>query len=671
MNMILSKIIEMIFPLLWGIIWFLGGYLIVVNTLKVRRYETTLLGFGVGLVLQVWLANWTGRMVEPVFAFWLSAGLVLVAGLALTLGRKSWKEVREAFYFPPAYWIVFLICAYLFLMIGRGLAIFDDYQNLPVTSILAAGQIPPRFVLNPEVSFDYHYLMLLNAAQWMRIANLFPWTAVDTARGIFFGLVVVYAAFVGRRLTRSETAGWLTAAAVTLSGSFRWLLLLLPAGVVSRISAHIQLMGSGLSTGDTLQMALTNAWQIEGGGPVAFPFAFVTNLSPPTIMGHTGTGSMGLVILLMLILLYENRRSKWGLVVLSMLLAAMAMVVEIWFGFLLCGALLIYFVIFLRERKQFQPDFWYQVVFLIVLPGILALVQGGVLTGMANGLLAKIAGETAAETQYFSVNFPIRWPPTIISGHMGRLELTQWAQLLVAMLEIGPVFLMIPLFFIWCYKAFQQKRLLYGMLAVGAAMSMLAVFIEYEGSAGISATGRLYTYSLNLLVLFSVPLLWHWLKRRRKIIQTAAIGLAALTLVSGIVYFAIESIAIQRPVQSYYLKPLDAAIANEYWDALEEDAMVFDFVAPRAATLFARPLVSHVTWYVSTPEYQELLQNPDPYLIQMAGYDYLYMTLENWSRLEPDQQAALQDDCVKTLYEVSDWQGDFRRILDIRTCTEN
>lgn len=200
----MEKFIPLLSVLLWAALWSAGGFLILVNTIKTQRHETTLLGLGLGLVLQVWLANLTGRLLAPIPAFWLSAGLVFTVGLALTIILKNWKSVREHLVFPPGQWLAFFALLYAFFMIGRGLAIFDDYQNLPVTSLLASGSIPPIFPLNPALSFDYHYLLLLNAAQWTRLAGFFPWTALDFARALCFSLAVLYTFLLGLRLTRSK-----------------------------------------------------------------------------------------------------------------------------------------------------------------------------------------------------------------------------------------------------------------------------------------------------------------------------------------------------------------------------------------------------------------------------------------------------------------------------------
>jgi hypothetical protein len=324
----MEKIIPLLSVLLWVFLWSAGGFLILINTLKTQRHESALLGLGLGFVLQVWLANLTGRLLAPVPAFWLSAGLVFAVGLALTLALKSWQSARQALYFPPGQWLAFFVLLYAFFMIGRGLAIFDDYQNLPVTSMLASGVIPPRFPLNPALSFDYHYLLLLNAAQWMRVGGFLPWTALDFARALCFSLAVLYAFLLGQRLTRSKAGGWLSALFTAFAGGMRWLLLFLPGRLLSVISERVTMIGSGLATDSSLKLALSKPWAIEGGGPFPFPFAYGSGFHTPAVMEHDGTGLMGLVIALLIILFFERWKRKGGMLVVAGLLAAQALTAE-------------------------------------------------------------------------------------------------------------------------------------------------------------------------------------------------------------------------------------------------------------------------------------------------------------------------------------------------------
>ena len=114
---------------LWTLIWALGGYLILVSLFKVQRHEATLLGLGLGLVLQAWLSNLLARFFAPVTAFWAAAGIILLIGVLLTTLLKSWQSARKQLTFPIGYWMVFVFLIYIFFMIGHGLAIFDDYQT--------------------------------------------------------------------------------------------------------------------------------------------------------------------------------------------------------------------------------------------------------------------------------------------------------------------------------------------------------------------------------------------------------------------------------------------------------------------------------------------------------------------------------------------------------------
>lgn len=665
----MEKFIPLLSVLLWVFLWSAGGFLILINTIKTQRHETTLFGLGLGLVLQVWLANFMGRLLPPVQAFWLSAGLVFALGLVLTIILKSWKDARQNLYFPPGQWLAFFVLLYAFFMIGRGLAIFDDYQNLPVTSQLASGVIPPLFPLNPTLSFDYHYLLLLNAAQWMRVGGFLPWTALDFARALCFSLAVLYAYSLGERLTRSKAGAWLTAIFTAFAGGMRWVLLFLPGRLLSAISERVTMIGSGLATDSSLKFALSKPWAIEGGGPFPFPFAYGSGFHTPAVMEHDGTGLMGLVIALLIILFFERWKHKGGLAVVAALLAAQALSDEIWFVFFFFALIVVLIVQLFRPGKTPRSQIWLSLLVLGLIPLVFALLQGGVLTGAAAGIITQLAGGPAAvQSQYFSLGFHLRFPPAFISSHLGTLSLTNWAQALAAIAEVGPIFLLLPLFILWGLKGFRANRLIYPILALGAAASFLTIFMEYEGAAGISATKRLTLYSSVLLTLFTVPILWYWLRRKKQVLRFLAIGLCALSMLGGVVYFAVESAAAQVPQESYFLDKLDTAFYQKYWNALEPGAMVFDLVPSRAATVFARPLQSNQSWYAELPEYSALASSMDPQAIRAAGYQYIYLGSGEWDDFSAAVQAGLSAPCVHVVDEVNGANGTFRRLLDISEC---
>ena len=106
--------------LLWTLIWAFGGYLILVSLFKVQRHEATLLGFGLGLVLQAWVSNLLAHFLAPVTAFWAAAGIILLIGVLLTTLLKSLQPARKQLTFPIGYWMAFILLIYIFFMIGHG-----------------------------------------------------------------------------------------------------------------------------------------------------------------------------------------------------------------------------------------------------------------------------------------------------------------------------------------------------------------------------------------------------------------------------------------------------------------------------------------------------------------------------------------------------------------------
>src|SRR5258707_5645932 len=227
----------------WASLWIVGGWLLAACLFHLRRFETALVGVSIGLVAETWLANFLAQILPVVSAFWLAAACVLVGGLAAGLqgGRRA---LLEKFSFSVGPWLILILLTLLFISIGRGLAIFEDYQNLPTISLMAAGDIPPHFALDPQFRFNYHYLVLLFAAQFMRLGSMSPWTALDISRGLIVALPLMLAGLWSYRMTGSRLAAFLSAVMLMFAGGARWLLLLLPQSLLQNLSSQITLIGS-------------------------------------------------------------------------------------------------------------------------------------------------------------------------------------------------------------------------------------------------------------------------------------------------------------------------------------------------------------------------------------------------------------------------------------------
>jgi hypothetical protein len=667
-----SMIDKMLF-LLWILSWSAGGWLLASATFRLPRRLVFGAGLALGAVMQAWFANLLGFVLPVPIAFWGGALVTLALGLLFS-HPLSWDEIRRAL--VPASWgqvAALLVLTYIFTAIGRGLLLFEDYQNLPTISLMAHGDIPPRFALDPNVRFGYHYLMLLFAAQVTRLGGLVPWNALDFTRGLFFGLTLLLAYLWIGHMTRSRLAAYAGAAFAAFAGGTRWLLLLLPPSWVANLSKDITLLGSAAQSVPDLARGLTLPWAIDGAGPIPFPFAFINGINSPLILQHGGSGMMVAALSILIILLYRFWRNWRGGVIMTVLLSALANISEHAYLTALFGlglALIIHWICVrsLKIPRDFLP--W---ILAGAASAVFAAFQGGILTEIVRGFLGTQAG-AADQASYFTVGFAFNPHPTVISGHLGLLNLTNPRQALLALLEIGPILLAIPITAVWGWKMLRARRWWEAALVFGTVMGIASLFLQYEGTAGVTATSRLFGDLLVPLELYAVPLLWVWAKARTVRVKQTLLSLGFVTVFGGMMLFGIELIAAQKPVLPLAMQPMDVQIYNEYWDRLESDALIFDTLPARAVTIFGRYTDSNVTWYVPKESWITLAQSPFPRELRAAGFDYFYYTLENWETFSPGVQSALDDSCVKLVVETSgprsemDFRKSWRRLVDIRGC---
>jgi len=657
-----------IIPLLFlFLLWGLGGWLLTLRWFDLEPGERGFIGFGLGLVIANCFANFLARILPMAIAFWVAALLTLALGILSALPLKP-EFFPSRVNIQWGKWLLFAMSVIIFTLIGRGLGMLDDFQNLPVASLMSTGDIPPHFPGSPETRFGYHYFLILLGVQFMRVAAAPPWTALDLARALTLTLAITMAGLLAWRLTRNKTVAWISAAFFAFAGGTRWLLLLLPGALLNRVSSGLTLIGSGRATADNLFEALSRSWEVAGSGPIPFPFAFVNGVNAPAIMTHNGYGLLpGLLLLLLLLLAGKQTTWKAGFP-LAILLASLALANEVDFIILYFGIAIVALVWIARNKSIRAPSsarFW---IFVVLLAGFLAVIQGGMATEVIYGRLFPSA---SGSDSYFEVGFSIV-PPTIISSHLGKLSLLDPIQLLAAMLEMGPMILALPLVLVWGYRALREEKWFEAALIASAVPSLLSIFVQYSGNAGITATTRLLSNMFFVCRILAVPLVWLWLQKRAEWKRNLVYGLGAATLLGGLLLFAIELIVIPRPVYTEYLADMDARFYEEYWDRLAPpSAWVFDPDPSRAMTLFGRQTHALVNWGLNTAEFNSLIEDPDPNLLNAAGYDYIYTDKDYWKL----HALQLEQQCVNVLKTVDGAKllhggmvPDFRRLADISAC---
>lgn len=658
------QIIPLIFLfLLWGI----GGWLLTIRWFDLESYERGFVGFGLGLVIANWAGNFLARILPMQFAFW-GAGLFTLALGVISAFPLNREFIVGHFKSNWQKWILFIAATLLFTLIGRGLGMLDEYQNLPTVSIMATGDIPPHVPGSPDVRYGYHYFLILLGVQFMRVAHAAPWTALDLARGLTFALAIALTALFTFRLTRNKNISYISALFFAFAGGTRWLLLLLPVSLLKNISSALTLIGSGQDTAANLFDALALPWRVEGSGPIPFPFAFANGVDSPAIMAHNGYGvSAGLIMLLLILLAGRQKTWKAG-IPLTILLASLALANEVNFGLLYMGILMTA-ALWAIQNKTIRPapSMWGWIV-VIILAGIVTALQGGLITEVLRG---RLQPSTNTADSYFKVGFSIV-SPVLISSHLGKLSLFNPLQLLAALFEIGPIVLALPFILRWGYKSLREEKWMQAALAASTLPSLLSLFIEYSGNAGITATTRLLSNLFFMCKILAVPLLWLWLQNQAEWKHRVVYGIGAIAMLGGVVLFSIELIAIPRPVYTEFITDMDAQFHQEYWDRLSPlSGWVFDPDSSRASTLFGRQAHSIINWGVNTPEYKAFIETPDPYALNAAGYTHVYAEKSYWR----DHAPQLDQACVKVIRTIEGaslshgaFVPDFRQLADISEC---
>ena len=527
---------------------------------------------------------------------------------------------------------------------------------------MAAGQIPPPFAYDPGVTYAYHYFLMLFAAQMVRVGAVLPWTALDLARAISFGLAVFLAGFWTVRMTRSKVAGALAGIFIAFGSGTRWLIFLFPAKFLEELSKQVSLIGSGASSGANLLEAIMSNWRIEGAAKLPIPFAFTNGIVQPGVLAvHGPNGLMELAILFLMLLSWNCWRNWQAGILLSIVLSSLSLVGEASLLLILVGWVLITLITIIRKRSlRIYKRIW---IWGCIIAGgvVLSLLEGGALLDILSKAISPVA------KSYQTVGFVFQWPPTIVSSHLGVLPLLNWRTLIMALLEIGPVIFAVPFMIYYGIRSLRGGRWIEASLILGFALTIGSILINFEGSTGVRNTSRLYSF-LTLSTIFFIPLIWRWIAKKKEWAHVLFGSLTLISLIGGLVLFAVQLPGLQMSVESTFLNELDARIMDRYWNKLDLKAMVFDSIPSRSVTVFGRAVNAGATWYELNPEWKSLVAHPDPYQLKKAGYDYIYIDEEYWSLENGKNQGLLNQSCVKPMESIKMWPGLIRKLMDISKC---
>ena len=663
------------------LIWWVGGWLICAHAFRLHSRERILAGLGTGMLLFISFSNLFAHFIGLPVALWVGGSLVLVVGLIASwrVGGRIYLERADLRAWPQV--LVLAVLLVLFVLINRGLAIFDDYHNLPLISTIAAGDVPPHFYLNTANRMAYHYGLHLFSASMVRLGDLFPWSAFDVGKAISLALAALLGWQWFRRKTRSNIAALLGAGLVLFAGGSRWLLVFIPTGGLERVSSAIQLQGSSAYSGSSLYTNLSLPWLIEGAGPIPFPFAFANGIFTPGIMALGGSGALPLATIFLLLLL-ARRDWKWGtFLIYSLLLATFGLTAEYLFAPIVAGLFLVIGIGWISSwlsRRKLQGSSsplvkqkylrrtaeW---AGLAILSTVLVFLSGGLFTEAFRRLVGVLAANTEVTGSGF-IGFALRMPPALVSAHLGELSLLDPLQLLVGLAEIGIVIFIAPWVTWWSLTQIRRGNWMIAALGAAALMGfLLPMVLEYTGRD--RDITHMSGAAVFLWLILGFPLAWFAVRRGRLWVRIL-LGISYFILVfDGLVLFAFQILAIQRPQLTTFVLEPDVQLSRTFWNRLDEGAQVLDNLPHRAITLFGRGGgQAYRDFFMPLEAWEDLIANPDPAQIARSGYSYVYFDSEWWTKLTREQRQLYKQPCVRPV-EVFVYEGiDTRRLLDVSQC---
>ena len=662
--------IEFLPWLLIAALWIIGGWLLVTHAFRLDKRERLISGVGLGLMAYLWTANVLVHWLPANYAFTGAGVLIFLLGAA-----SAWKSKKPVLNWQDlAVWkalLIGLILVAIIVRIGKGISLFDEHKNLSLISTMAAGNIPPRYFMNSQINYAYHYGFQLLGASLMQIGSLTPWSAFDFSKALIGALAVLLSYLIGRRYTNSELGGIVLAGALLFASGTRYLLLFLPPTLLQSFDSLIELQGSAAELGVSFSGTLTQPWLVDGGPPIPFPFAFMNGITSwPLIMAaQAGPSTLALSIFLLIWLLHDRTKDVISILVISILFALWALSWETSYALFISGwgLITIYQIWKYRDRRMVNPTL---IALLISIP--LVIVQGGIITEMVRSLLLPTSTVGIGEELLTSTSlggFFTRWPPAIVSSHLGTLEIFSPQKLLIALFEIGPLIFFAPWITFWSWKKFRAGDVFLGALIISTWIGFTApIIIGYKADRDIT---RLMAYALQAWLILFVIMFWDLAPRLSTAWRSVfAVG-AALMIFGGLIITGSALTAAAQGVLPYQFISLDAQASSEWWDELPQDSEVFDPATWRSAALFGRLNRTSYTAnvFAVSDETKALRSTPSVDSVLNAGYSYMYLDENWWEAFPEESRISLSQPCVRVLNKYEDSSsGKFRMLLDLSTC---
>jgi hypothetical protein len=394
---------------------------------------------------------------------------------------------------------------------------------------------------------------------------------------------------------------------------------------------------------------------------------------PFTMNIHIGPSTLSAIILLLVWMLAGRMSRKGSWIILAILFSFWGLVWESSYGvFLLAGLLA---ALFWAVKKRGNIEGWIKWTSLALVVSIpFVLSQGGTITELVREILAGISQVSSVNTgETASVGgFSFRWPLAIYSKHLGSLEIFSGSELLVALIELGPVVFFTPWITWWGWKRLQAGDWMTFVAMISAWVGFgLPIILSFEYDRDIV---RFTEYSRWIWIVLLTIMLIEPVSKQKPLFRAAGIASLALMMFGGsVITGPILSAAAQTVLTEPEVRGIDARVAEDVWDRLAQNSLIFDPQGWRGTMLtgrLTRVVEGNMSYnYTRSSRWEAIRTDPSPRELLEQGYQYVYIDDIWWNSISAEARESLSARCVQVIAEHSDPKsGELRRLIDLGGC---
>jgi hypothetical protein len=423
-----------------------------------------------------------------------------------------------------------------------------------------------------------------------------------------------------------------------------------------------------------LSQAILQGILIDDGPPAPFLYGFMDGFGWPFTMNiHIGPSTLSAIILLLAWMLAPRMARKATWILLVILFSFWALIWESSYGVFLLGGLLAALFWMVKERGKVESWIkWTTLALIVSIP--LAVGQGGTITELVREIILGLGQKSPiSPAEGVSVGgFALRWPLAIYSKHLGALEIFSWRELLVAVLEFGPVIYFTPWITRWGWKRLQSGDWMTFLVVLSAWVGLLfPIALSFEYDRDIV---RFTEYSRWVWIILLTIMLLEPASMGRRWFRATGIASLALMMFGGVVITgSLLSAATQTVLTEPEVNGLDAQVAEDTWDSLAQSSLIFDSQGWRGTMLtgrLTRVVEGNMSYnYSRSPNWEAIRANPSLQELLKQGYRYVYIDESWWNSISAEARNSLSSECIQVITEHSDTKsGEFRRLIDIEGC---